>query len=558
MTIVGEAGVGRTALTQEFIAWLAMQQLGPTVHVGRCLAYGRGSAYIPLGQIVRDQLGLSESDSPETLRRRLGARSILGLTLGLGAPSDLHPLAVPRALQQAWAGFLVELAAKQPAVVLLEDLHWAQPELLDLVTGSLRDIYGPVLLLCTTRPELEIEDDAVRVEALSQTDAGRMVDELAPSALAKEVRAFVVGRAEGNPFFVEELLRTLADRGVTGKLPTDLFLPDSLLALLAARIDLLAAREKAALRAGAVIGRRFRAGAVQELIGEQAELKVLVERGFVRRDGDEFSFVHALTRDVAYRSLTTSRRAHLHARVAAWLERFGEGGDAVAPQLAHHYFEAVRPEDIDLAWGDEEDELARLRAQAVRWLRHSARLSASRYEMRDAVELLERAVKIEPNRQVQLEIWREIGLANALYFDGAHFASAMECAIELADNDAALADLYAELAFQTIVRAGMWGTPPPGALVGGWIDNALERAEPESSARAKALIARCYSDYDKSPKNAEEASRIADTLGDPVLRSLGYDVRTTVAFVAGEYSEALAWCRRRLRADTSSAAPALP
>jgi class 3 adenylate cyclase len=547
MTIVGEAGVGKTALTREFVAWLALQPLRSIVRVCRCLAYGRGSAYLPLGQIVRDQLCMSENDSRETLRARLGGRSILGLTLGLAAPSHLHPLAVPRALQQAWARFLEELVAEQPAVVLLEDLHWAQPELLEVVDGSLRHTRGPLLLLCTTRPEVEVERDAVRLEALSQTDAGRMVDELAPSALAEEIRTFVIKRADGNPFFVEELLRTLADHGVTHELPADLVIPDSLLALLAARIDLLAAREKAALQAGALIGRRFRAEPVQELIGQQAELEVLVERSFVRRDGDEFTFVHALTRDVAYRSLTIARRARLHARLAAWLERVGEGDDATVAQLAHHYFESVRPEAVDLAWAEEEEEeLARLRAQAVRWLRRAAGLSASRYEMRDAVEFLERAVNLESARQVELEIWREIARASALYFDGTRFVGAMEQAIALADSDAVIADLYAELAFQTMARAGMWGTPPPGDLVGGWIDNALERAEPESSARAKALIARCYSDYDKSPENAAEASRIADTLGDPVLRSLGYDVRATVAFVGGEYGDALAWCRRRL------------
>jgi len=543
MTIVGEAGVGKTALAREFVAWLARQPLRSIVRVGRCLAYGRGSAYLPLGQIVRDELSLSESDSPETVRARLGGRSVLGLTLGAAAPPHLHPLAVRRALQQAWAGFLDELAAEQPAVVLIEDLHWAQPELLELVAGSLRGICRPLLLLSTTRPEVALEGDAVRVDALSQTDAARMVDELSPTMLAPDVRTSVIERADGNPFFVEELLRTLADRGVTSELPTDLVLPDSLLALLAARIDLLAAAEKAALQAGAVIGRTFRAKPVHELVGERAKLEELVERSFVRLDGDEFTFVHTLTRDVAYRSLTTSRRARLHARFAAWLERAGE---ADAAQLAHHYFEAVRPEDVDLAWAEEGDELARLRAKAVRWLRRAARLSASRYEMRDAVELLERAVELEPDRQGQLEIWREIARANALHFDGTRFTAAMERAIALADSDAAIADLHAELAFQTMARAGMWGTPPPGDLVGGWIEHALKRAEPESSARAKALIARCYSDYDKSPEHAAEANRIADRLGDPVLRSLGYDARASVAFVHGEYREALAWCRRRL------------
>jgi len=121
----------------------------------------------------------------------------------------------------------------------------------------------------------------------------------------------------------------------------------------------------------------------------------------------------------------------------------------------------------------------------------------------------------------------------------------MEQAIAVAHEDAALAELYAELAFQTMARAGMWGTAPPSDLVQGWIERALDLAAPESAARAKALIARCYADYDKSADDAAEAIAIADRLGDPALRSRGYDVRHLVAFVHGDYREALEWCRRR-------------
>ena len=121
----------------------------------------------------------------------------------------------------------------------------------------------------------------------------------------------------------------------------------------------------------------------------------------------------------------------------------------------------------------------------------------------------------------------------------------MEEAIALVHDDAALADLYAELAFQTMARAGMWGTAPSSGLVQGWIERARELAAPDTAARAKALIARCYADYDKSADDAAEASAIADRLGDPALRSRGYDVRHLVAFVHGDYREALEWCRRR-------------
>jgi len=539
VTILGEAGVGKTSLAREFAARVAQRPDQPIIRQGRCLAHGGGSAYLPLGQVVREQLGISDSELPETL-------AILGVTLGLEPPAHVHPLAVRSELRQAVKTLLGELVAERPAVVLLEDLHWAQPELLELVGDSLREVDGPLLMIFTSRPDVELDGDVVPLAALPPSDAFRMVEELAPAELGPDVRRFVVDRADGNPFFVEELLRTLTDRGVTEAIPSGFELPDSVRALVASRIDLLPAEEKAALQAAAVVGRTFGVDSVRELVGGRADLESLLRRSFVQRVEDGFTFVHAITREVAYGSLTTPNRVRLHARLATWLEAEAQDDGSDAARLAHHYFEAVRPEDVDLAWPDEGDELARLRAKAVRWLRRAARLSVGRYEMREAVELLERAVEIEPDRDARAEIWQETAHANALYYDAPSFVAAIEHAIELTDGDSAIGDLYAELALQTMVRAGMWGTSPTAEQVGAWIDLALERCEPKSPARAKALIARCYSDYEKSPSDAAEAGRIADDLGDAVLRSLGYDVQSAVAFVHGEYSEALVWCRRRI------------
>jgi len=229
-----------------------------------------------------------------------------------------------------------------------------------------------------------------------------------------------------------------------------------------------------------------------------------------------------------------------------WLERAGEGRDEHAALLAHHYAEAVRPEDTDLAWPGDEAELARLRTLAGIWLRRAAELAVGRYEIEDAVSLLQRAVELETSPPGQVEIWQQIAHAHAIYFDGKAFSSAMQRAIELTDDDLTTADLYSELAFQTLVRAGMWGVAPQASLVEGWIGRALELAPPDSAARAKALIARCYSDYDKSPELASEASDIAERLGDPAIRSYGYDVLGLTAFAAGDYDEAAEWTRRRL------------
>ena len=574
VTIMGDVGVGKTTLVRELWEWLGTQAPEPLRRVGRCLSYGQGFAYSPLGEVVREHFGLLESDPPETVRRRLGQREILGLTLGLEAPSDLHPLAAHDRLQQAWVGFLEELVANRPVVVLVEDLHWGDDALLDLLEEALRDVRGPLLLLGTARPEFVRnrptwggrgrDSETLWLEALSHSDAARMLDDLIPAELPADVRDVVIQRAEGNPFFVEELVRTLIDIGVLERqnggwkvhgLADELVVPDTVRAVLAARIDLLEPTEKAALQAAAVIGRTFWSGPVYELLeGLEPDLRLLEERDFIRhRSGSsivgerEWAIKHALTREVAYESLPTTKRARFHARFAAWLERVGEGRDEDAGLLAHHYAEAVRPDSVDLAWPDADDgELARIRERAVFWLRRAADLAIGRYEIEDGLSLLQSAVELEPGQQELVEIWGAIARANALYFNRDGFSSAMERAIDLANDDATRADLYADCAFQTIVRAGMWGTAPDAQVVDDWIGRALELASPESTARAKALIARCYSDYDKSLELASEANEIAERLGDPDIRSYGYDVRGLRAFAAGDFEESVAWHRRRL------------
>ncbi len=533
VTVVGEPGIGKSALVREFRDWLSTQRPEPSQRIGRCLSFGQASAYAPLGEIVRDR------------RELLERLPVLGLLLGRPTPPELHPLAVRELLHAAWLELLAELTTSGPAVVVVEDLHWAEPELLELLRESHRLLRMPLLLLGTSRDRGALAGETILLDALPSTNVAQLVDRLAPSTFTDGVRAFVVDRSDGNPFFVEELLRMLVDQGVTHELPRSLVLPDTVQALLAARIDLLSPDAKSALQAAAVIGRTFSANPVRALIGKEPRLDVLAGRGFVWSSSEgAFTFTHALTRDVAYGSLTTARRVRIHAEYGAWLEETGGGRDEDAAALAHHYSQAARPEDEDLAWEDEQEELARLRSRAVAWLRHAAVLAGRRYEMREAVALLERAVTLEADSGAQGEIWQEIAHANVLYYDGKAFVAAMETAIARVHDDAELADLYAELAFQTMARAGMWGTAPPSNLVHGWVTSALELAAPESAGRAKALIARCYADYDKSPEDAAEASAIADRLGDPVLRARGYDVRHLLAFVRGDYREALEWCRR--------------
>ncbi len=456
VTIVGEAGVGKTRLVRELWERLSEEESEPLRRTGRCLAYGQGITYWPLAEVLKEHLGILESDSPEEVRRRLGDREILGLTLGLDVAGHLHPLAARDRLHAAWVAFVSELALERPVVMLVEDVHWAEQPLLDLIERLGRDARGPLLLLATARPEFvggrsawsgRMDTETIWLEPLPTETAGSLVDSLLAGDLPAHVRELVVERAEGNPFFVEEVLGSLIDAGLleranggwhADELPPGFEIPDSVQAVLAARIDLLGDAEKAALQAAAVIGRMFWTGPVYQLVeGLAPDLGVLESRDLIRHragsslEGEvEYVFKHALTREVAYGSLTKARRARLHARFAEWLERLGGGRDEHAPLLAHHYAEAVRPEDADLAWANAEEELTALRADAVRWLRRAAELAEGRYDIDETLSMLERAVELQTREQEQAELWRAIGHANALKYDGEAFWDAMHRAME--------------------------------------------------------------------------------------------------------------------------------
>jgi class 3 adenylate cyclase len=566
VTVLGDSGVGKTRLIREFWAGLAEQEPEPLRLTGRCLSYGAGITYWALGELLKEHLGLLETDPPERVLELLGDREILGLALGLDVAGDLHPLAARDRFQDAWAEFFASAATERPFVVLVEDIHWAEDQLLDLLEHALATSDGPFLLVATARPELlerrpgwGTRADGVRLELepLSAEESVLMLDELLAGGLPDELRKLVVERAEGNPFFVEELLGMLIDRGLLGRengswtlreLPPEFAVPDSVYAVLAARIDLLAPAEKSALQAAAVIGRVFWTGPVYELVDAQPDLRVLEERDLIRRRAGssiagerEYVIKHTLTREVAYGSLPKARRARLHAAFAAWLERLGEDRDDLAPLLAHHYSEAVRPEDADLAWADEPAEEERLRAEAVRWLRAAASLAVTRYELDDSLALLRRALELEPDDQDRAAIWREIGRAHALNYAGEDFWTSMEKSLELSSDETLSGETYAELALQTSIRGGMWTRAPDDKLVDGWIERALELTDPDSAARLKALVARTFWHRPYSGDTAVEAARLADRLGDPELRALAYTARSYAAFAEFDFDAAITW-----------------
>ncbi len=559
--VVGEAGVGKSRLLRELWYALSAQREGPLLRIGRCLSYGAGITYWPVREILQTQLELPEDADAELVTDRLGSRAILGVALGLDVAEGLHPLAARDRLRDAWVDLLDEAVAEHPMVLVVEDVHWAEPPLLELLERTVRDVRGPMLLVATARPDVVWTGGRRNVtthelQPLARDDAQRLVAELPES-----LHAFLLDRAEGNPFFVEELTESLIDRGVltprNGRweavhLPERVATPDSVRGVLAARIDLLPAREKAALQAAAVIGRAFWEGPVRELIADDADFALLEERDFIRRSADsrlqgerEHTIKHALTREAAYAGIPKARRARLHAAFAEWIERRRERGDELASLLAHHYAEAVRPEDADLAWAGDEEELARLRRKALEWLQRAAERAMQRYELADAFELLERAMPLTTEREERLAVHRATARAHAFNFAGEPFWRSMQAAIAETDDPQVQGELYAEIAFESALRSGIWQQMPERETVDTWVEKALANAPPDSRALAMALIARARWDPRAGAEAAVEASRIAELLGDAELRSAAWDSRGIVSFVAGEFDHGRAWAERR-------------
>ena len=573
VTLVGEPGVGKSRLVRELLVALVGEEPAPTVRTGRCLAYGDGITYWPLGEIVREHLALPEGASAEDLERGLAGREFLGLALGLDVASGLHPLDAREQLHLAAVRFVEELALQCPTVLLVEDIHWAEPDLLDLLERIVADVRAPLVVLATARPDMLVERPAwgavkrnstvLWLGPLPADVASRMLDEMLTADLPEQIRRSVVERADGNPFFLEELVGELVDSGalveskgswVLGEPEATFPMPDTVHAVLAARIDRLPAMEKAALQAGAVVGRRFSSAPVVHLLdGVEPDFGVLEERDLVteRRgspgDDREFAIKHALTREVAYGSIPKARRGRLHGTFAEWLEGGAAGADERAPLLAYHYSMAANPVEADLVWAGDADGLARVRERAVHWLWRAGRLARGRHEMEEAVELYTRAVGLCDDDYEQALLWRAIGEAQALRYDGEGMRRALLRAAEGPLDDDERADAYAYLAFQSSIRSAMWSIRLNMDLIEEWASKALELAADGSEARARALLARANVELTGAPDEIlDEASALAEALGSIELRSFTLGARTQAAFDRRRFRDAERFSEERL------------
>jgi class 3 adenylate cyclase/tetratricopeptide (TPR) repeat protein len=402
VTVLGVAGIGKSRLVREALDEI---KTGAGIVVGRCPPYGEGITYLPLLDIVR-QLApagaaaltalVEGEDEADLIADRVAGAVGLSTT---SAPTEETNWAV-RKLFEA-------LARHRPLVVVLDDLHWAEPTFLDLVehvAGSTRDV--PLLVVCLARPELldarpewqSPSDNTamVRLEPLAESEAAALLERaLRARVLDEQAGRRALEAAEGNPLFLEQLLAIQAEHG------EELGVPPTVQAVLAARIDRLPPAERTVVQRASVQGRAFSRRALAELVGDRhlttldVTLGALQRRELIQRDprafgGDDgLRFAHGLIRDAAYRFLPKETRSELHERLANWLDRaaeqpLGEQEEVVGYHLeqAYHYrAELGRVGARERALG----------AEAARRLDSSGRRAFARSDLPAAVKLLERA-----------------------------------------------------------------------------------------------------------------------------------------------------------------------
>jgi DNA-binding SARP family transcriptional activator/class 3 adenylate cyclase/tetratricopeptide (TPR) repeat protein len=478
LTIVGEAGIGKSRLVAEALTALSVR----TVQ-GRCLSYGEGITYWPVVEVLT-QLGALPADPAAAA----ALRSLL-------RESD----EATSAEEIAWA-FRKLLEEQAPLVVVFDDVHSGEETFLDLVEGvALLASGAPILLLCLARPELLGRRSewpvALRLEPLSDEHVEGLIGE----RVSEGVRAKIVRAAGGNPLFVLEML------AMATQAPDRVVVPPSLRALLTARLDQLDEPERRLLERAAVEGEVFHRGAVQALTPEESQLTprlaALARKELIRPDRahitgeDGFRFRHLLVRDAAYDALPKASRAELHERFAGWLEERGAGLVELDELLGHHLDQAIRyRQELGLPDDDE------LRASARRRLAAAGRRANLRQDYGAAASLLERAAALAPPGETDVPL--EIDLVDALFW-GRRGREALRRAGGIAERAAVAGDRVGELC---------------GRLQEGVV---LDWLEPEGATERLAAL-------------VEEALPVFEAAADDLALYLAYRARGQVAHVRGQ------------------------
>ncbi|HEX2222107.1 MAG TPA: adenylate/guanylate cyclase domain-containing protein [Candidatus Limnocylindria bacterium] len=449
VSIMGQAGIGKSRLIWEFQKYLDGVTQLTRWHEGRSPAYGEGVTFWALAEMVRARAGVADGEDPETTRRKL-AESLAAHV----ADEDERAWLEPRLLQllglesapadgrdreslfAAWRTFFERLAEGAVVVLVFEDLQWADEGLLDFIDHVLdwsRD--RPIYIITLARPELlDRRPDwgagrrnftSIVLEPLSDEEMREMLAGLVPG-LPESAVARILARAEGVPLYAVETVRMLLSEGrlerdngayrPVGDL-SQLTVPPSLHALVAARLDALDPADRALLHAAAVIGKTFAGEALAAVSGHPSEdvgrrLRGLLRRELLARDADprspergQYGFVQAVIREVAYGTLARRDRRRLHIAAARYFETLDDEG--IAGVLAEHYLAAYRAQPE----GPEGEALA---AQTRVALRAAAERASALGSHRQAASYLEQALEVTSDPRERADLHAAAGQALAV------------------------------------------------------------------------------------------------------------------------------------------------
>jgi class 3 adenylate cyclase/tetratricopeptide (TPR) repeat protein len=540
VSVVGEAGSGKSRLVWEFFKYIDGIEKVVRWHQGRCLAYGEGVAYWALAEMVRARAGILEEEDAASARQKLRGTVEEHVSdereRRLVEPRLAHLLGLEQRtasdradLFSGWRLFFERIAAHEPVVLVFEDLQWADSGLLDFIDYLLEwSAEFPLFILALGRPELMVArpgwDASLTLEPLSDEAMGELLGGLVPG-LPEELAAQIRARSEGVPLYAVETVRMLLDRGlvaqdgaryvVTGDV-RDLEVPETLQALVAARLDNLDVSERALLQDAAVIGQSFTpatlaAVAERPLAEVERVLDSLVAKqvlAFIDEplsaERGQYVFLQGLVRTIALGTLSRRDRKARHLDVARHLqETWGEDAGDIAEVLASHYLDAVQADP------DAPDAEA-IRASACQTLAEAGRRALSLALGPEARRHFERAAELATEPEARGRLLREAGTAAHLSGDHEDAVGLFSAAADLLrtagmDREAARADGHAA---QSLRELGRW-------------DEAWERIE------------RAYAAVD-------------DGGGDEAVAELG-SVKSGLAFMRGDLELALAEADAALR-----------
>ena len=453
VTVIGDAGVGKTRLIADFVTRVSK---AASVFRGRCLAYGDGITFWPLVEVVRSAAHISQDDSPEIARSRIATllspddadcEAIVDrVASAIGLSTTSFPVA-----ELFWGArkLLEAQAADRPLVIVIDDIHSAEPTFLEFLAHVVGTTTGaPILIVCSARPDLD-DTHVGWVEAaggaridlrpLGADDVEAMIERLlADVAVTDEVRHKVVAAAEGNPLYIEQMVSMLRDHGGEGG---DVVVPPTIAALLAARLDALTREERAVVDPAAVIGLVFAGAAIEHLVPEairtnvDMHLTALDRKQFVHplvapAEDSEFRFHHILVRDAAYQSLLKRARATLHERFVDWAEPVNRdrGRETEFEEiLGYHLEQAVR---YRAELGPLDVHGRALADRAATKLGSAGRRAFARGDLPAAANLLRRATGLlDKDAPIRIELL--IDLAYVLMEDG-DFGEMLETVTEAA------------------------------------------------------------------------------------------------------------------------------